>query len=87
MPHPHHHSLSSVKRWGGVPDDYAAIHDLFDLIWTGKPFRTIPRRRWSSRWVHGAALAVEAPKVDRERPKHCQILIFATITPIRSDNC
>jgi hypothetical protein len=30
MPHPHHHSLSSVKRWGGVPDDYAAIHDWFD---------------------------------------------------------
>ena len=30
MPHPHHHSLSSVKRWGGVPDDYAAIHDFFD---------------------------------------------------------
>ena len=30
MPHPHHHSLSSVKRWGGVPDDYAAVHDWFD---------------------------------------------------------
>jgi hypothetical protein len=57
MPHPHHHSLSSVKRWGGVPDDYAAIHDWFDLIWTGTPFRTIPRRMWSSRWVRGAALA------------------------------
>lgn len=28
--HPSHHSLTSVKIWGGVPADYVAIHDWFD---------------------------------------------------------
>lgn len=30
MAHPYHHALSSVKRWGGVVEDYAAIHEWFD---------------------------------------------------------
>jgi hypothetical protein len=30
MPHPYHHSLSSVKKWGGQVEDYQAIHDWFD---------------------------------------------------------
>jgi hypothetical protein len=30
MPHSHHHCLSSVKKWGGVAADYAALHDWFD---------------------------------------------------------
>lgn len=30
MAHPYHHALSSVKRWGGQPEDYLAIHDWFD---------------------------------------------------------
>jgi hypothetical protein len=30
MPHPYHHSLSSVKIWGGTVEDYACIHDWFD---------------------------------------------------------
>ena len=30
MAHPYHHSLSSVKNWGGKPEDYQAIHDWFD---------------------------------------------------------
>ena len=28
--HPHHHSMTSVKIWGGKVDDYVAIHDWFD---------------------------------------------------------
>lgn len=31
----YHHSLSSVKRWGGMVEDYLAIHDWFD---TSKEF-------------------------------------------------
>lgn len=27
---PYHHSLSSVKKWGGEVSDYQAIHDWFD---------------------------------------------------------
>ncbi len=30
MAHPYHHALSSVKKWGGRPQDYQAIHDWFD---------------------------------------------------------
>ena len=30
MPHPYHHSLSSVKKWGGTVEDYNRVHDWFD---------------------------------------------------------
>lgn len=30
MSHPYHHALSSVKKWGGKPEDYMAIHEFFD---------------------------------------------------------
>jgi hypothetical protein len=30
MANPYHHSLSSVKKWGGNADDYIRIHDWFD---------------------------------------------------------
>ena len=30
MAHPYHHSLSSVRKWGGQVDDYLPIHNWFD---------------------------------------------------------
>ena len=30
MAHPFHHALSSSKKFGGIPNDYQAIHDWFD---------------------------------------------------------
>ena len=30
MANPYHHALSSVKKWGGKPEDYLPIHDWFD---------------------------------------------------------
>jgi hypothetical protein len=30
MAHPYHHALSSVKKWGGLVDDYMAVHNWFD---------------------------------------------------------
>ena len=30
MAHPYHHALSSVRQWGGVPDDFIRIHSWFD---------------------------------------------------------
>ncbi len=30
MAHPYHHSLSSVRKWGGSVEDYLAIHEWFD---------------------------------------------------------
>jgi hypothetical protein len=28
--HSYYHALSSVKKWGGEPEDYQKIHDWFD---------------------------------------------------------
>lgn len=28
--HPYHHALTTVKQWGGKPEDYLAIHSWFD---------------------------------------------------------
>jgi hypothetical protein len=28
--HPHHHAISSARRFGGVPDDYLAVHNFLD---------------------------------------------------------
>jgi hypothetical protein len=41
MAHPYHHSLSSVRKWGGSPFDYLPLHNWFDVIWTGKPFCSV----------------------------------------------
>lgn len=30
MSHPYHHAVSSAKKFGGVPDDYIALHNWFD---------------------------------------------------------
>lgn len=30
MSHCYYHALSSVRRWGGVPNDYIALHQWFD---------------------------------------------------------
>jgi hypothetical protein len=30
MAHPFHHALSSVRKFGGKPEDYQRIHDWFD---------------------------------------------------------
>lgn len=30
MAHPHHHALSSVKKWGGQVSDYLPLHEFFD---------------------------------------------------------
>lgn len=30
MAHPHHHALSSAKRFGGQAEDYLAVHNWFD---------------------------------------------------------
>lgn len=30
MSNPYHHALSSVKKWGGIWQDYHAIHSWFD---------------------------------------------------------
>jgi hypothetical protein len=37
MVHPYHHSLSSMRKWGGEVSDYLPLHSWFDVIWTVNP--------------------------------------------------
>ena len=30
MANPHHHAVSSARKWGGVWEDYIAVHEWFD---------------------------------------------------------
>jgi len=30
MAHSYHHAVSSARKWGGVPDDFLAVHTWFD---------------------------------------------------------
>lgn len=30
MAHPHHHAVSSARKWGGEPEDYIEVHSWFD---------------------------------------------------------
>jgi|SRR6185312_13463661 len=30
MAHSYHHAISSARKWGGMPDDYQAVHDWLD---------------------------------------------------------
>lgn len=54
MAHPFHHALSSVKRWGGTPDDYLPIHDFFDA---SKMFLADVRHRALRHHAEGIFLA------------------------------
>ena len=42
MGHPYHHVRSSVRRWGGTPEEYLPLHQWFDVIWTDKPVLLSP---------------------------------------------
>lgn len=42
MSHCHYHALSSVRRWGGVTQDYLALHQWFD---ESKAILADPRHR------------------------------------------
>lgn len=37
MAHPYHHSLSSVKKHGGIVEDYLPIHNWFDATKSSMP--------------------------------------------------
>jgi hypothetical protein len=59
MAHPYHHSLSSVKKWGGEVVDYLPLHTWFDqsksiaaISGTG-PSGTM--RKGSLCWLYGQA--------------------------------
>jgi hypothetical protein len=30
MAHSYHHAVSSARKFGGVPEDYTAVHSWFD---------------------------------------------------------
>jgi hypothetical protein len=41
MGHCYHHALSSVRKWGGIAEDYLPLHQWFDVMWTRKLFLLI----------------------------------------------
>ena len=45
MSHPLHHSISSAKKHGGVPEDYLPIHNWFDETksWIGSSYHRMMR--------------------------------------------
>ena len=42
MAHCYYHALSSVRKWGGTPDDYLPLHQWFDQ---SKAILADPRHR------------------------------------------
>lgn len=73
MTHPYHHALSSVRRWGGAPEDYLPVHAWFDeskLIVADYRHRALRhhaegtriRSRW--RFDEACAVAVSSARAD-----------------------
>jgi len=56
MADPYHHSLSSVKKWGGDTEDYIAIHRWFD---GSKASWCDPRHRAMRHHAEGIADSIE----------------------------
>lgn len=54
MAHPYHHAVSSVRKWGGAPEDYLAIHAWFD---ESKKILADPRHRALRHHAEGIFLA------------------------------
>jgi hypothetical protein len=54
LAHPYHHAISSVKKWGGKPEDYQPIHDWFD---ESKAFYADPRHRALRHHTEGIFMA------------------------------
>jgi len=56
MADPYHHALSSVKKWGGVPEDTLAVHQFFDQT---KRAWCDPRHRAVLHSTFGIELAIQ----------------------------
>lgn len=69
MAHPLHHAESSARRYGGVPGDYQAIHDWFDLskahyaFFTHRALRHHSQGIFEAEAVFGHALTNSAGRV------------------------
>lgn len=66
--HPIHHALTSVKIWGGKPEDYVAIHDWFDAtkeLWADARHRALRHHSqgiFEAERVFGSAITNSAGK-------------------------
>ena len=43
MAHCYYHALSSVRKWGGTPDDYIELHQWFDEVQEDRRRSATPR--------------------------------------------
>jgi hypothetical protein len=70
MANPYHHAVSSARQFGGVPEDYQAIHDWFDH---SKAHRADPLHRALRHHSQGIFDCEEVfgPTVTLSTCKHC----------------
>lgn len=54
MAHCYYHALSSVRKWGGLPEDYLALHQWFDQ---SKAILADPRHRALRHHAEGIFMA------------------------------
>jgi hypothetical protein len=66
MAHPYHHSLSSMRKWGGEVCDYLPLHSWFDLMWTGKSFFSRYSAEVVVPVVHRRGPAVRVARIDAQ---------------------
>lgn len=68
MANPYHHACSSAKKWGGIPEDYQAIHDWFDeskMMWADFRHRALRHHAegiFMAERIFGHAIRISGPK-------------------------
>jgi len=70
MSHCHYHALSSVRRWGGVAEDYLPLHSWFD---ESKKILANPRHRALRHHAEGIFLLEKVFGVTMENSEGRQI--------------
>lgn len=69
MAHSYHHAVSSARKWGGVPDDYLAVHTWLDgskLILADFRHRALRHHAegcWMAETVFGTTITNSAGRV------------------------
>ncbi len=69
MAHPYHHALSSVKKWGGVVEDYIELHSWLDaskLILADFRHRALRHHAqgiWQSETIFGQTLTLSTGRI------------------------
>ena len=85
MANPYHHAVSSVRKWGGVPEDYIEVHSWFDQ---SKEHLADFRHRALRHHTQGIfeCERVFGPTIDLSVCKRCGIARDVHVTPWRGSS-